>query len=128
MLAAIIGASLVVIGFALLAHYIGLIRWTSEVMTHSVEAAAILQDASLDDLAKEKAMQTAAIALFRLLGLLVIGSIIAICAPLGVIWLADKTGLLSFDAVMAMLLRWEFLLAATVLGFAVFFGLRRLSQ
>jgi hypothetical protein len=124
----VIGASLVVIAFAVLAHYIGLLRWTNEVMHHARKATAVLQDSTLDDLAKEKAMQGAAIELFKLLGLLAVGSIIAVGLPIAAIWLADAAGVLSFDAVMAMLIRWEFLLAATVIGFAVFFLLQRISK
>lgn len=124
----LIGASLVVIAFAVLAHYIGLARWTGEVMVHSRQAAAVLQDNSLDDLAKEKAMQVAAIQLFKLLGLLIMGSLTAVSLPIGAIWLADTGGLLSFDDVLAMLVRWEFLLAATVIGCTVFFVLHRISK
>ena len=124
----LIGASLVVIAFAVLAHYIGLVRWTGEVMLHARQAAAVLQDSALDDLAKEKAMQVAAIQLFKLLGLLILGSLAAVTLPIGAIWLADAGVLLSFDDVLAMLVRWEFLLAATVIGFTVFFLLHRISK
>jgi hypothetical protein len=127
-LESVIGATLVVIAFAVLAHYIGLIDWTGEVTRHARKATAVLQNSALDDLAKEKAMQSAAIELFKLLGLLTGGSIIAVALPIAAVWLADAAGVLSFDAVMAMLIRWEFLLAATVIGFAVFFLLRRISK
>ena len=124
----LMGASLVVIIFAILAHYIGLVRWTGQVMAHARQATAILQDSTLDDLTKEKAMQTAAIQLFKLLGLLILGSLTAVTLPLGVIWLADTGGLLSFDGVLAILVRWEFLLAATMAGFTVFIVLHRIKK
>lgn len=121
----ILAATFVVVAFALLAHFIGLIRWTTEVMTHAREASAVLGDASLDDLAKEKAIQRTALSMFKLLGLLLIGSIAALGFPIGAVWLADIVGVLSFDAVMAMLVRWEFLLVATVAGFGIFYLLRK---
>jgi hypothetical protein len=121
----VIGASFVVIGFAVLAHYIGLVRWTGEVMHHARRANEVMRDSALDDFAKEKAVQSVAIEMFKLLGLLIVGSIIAVGLPLAVVWLAGAAGILSFDAVMAMLIRWEFLLAATVVGTVVFFLLRR---
>jgi hypothetical protein len=124
----VIGASFVVISFALLAHYIGLIRWTGEVMGHARRANEVLRNGALDDFAKEKAVQSAAVALFKLLGLLSLGSIIAVILPIAVVWLADVAGLLSFDAVMAMLIRWEFLLAATIVGTVVFFLLQRTNK
>jgi hypothetical protein len=124
----VIGASFVVIAFAVLAHYIGLIRWTGEVVRHARRANEVLQNSALDDFTKEKAVQSVAIELFKLLGLLSVGSIIAVGLPIAVVWLAGAAGMLSFDAVMVMLLRWEFLLAATVVGTAVFFLLRRTSK
>jgi hypothetical protein len=124
----VIGASFVVIAFAVLAHYIGLIRWTGEVMRHAQRANQVLQNSALDDFTKEKAVQSVAIALFKLLGLLSLGSIVAVALPLALVWLAGLAGMLSFDAVMAMLVRWEFLLAATVVGTALFFLLRRTSK
>jgi hypothetical protein len=124
----LIGASFVVIAFAVLAHYIGLLRWTNEVMRHARTATAVLQNTALDDLAKEKAMRRASIELFKLLGLLTVGSIIAVALPVAAVWFADVAGVLSFDAVMAMLIRWEFLLAATVFGFSVYFLLQRINR
>ena len=121
----IFAATFVVIGFAFLAHFIGLIRWTTEVIAHARGASAVLGDASLDDLAKENAIQRAALVMFKLLGLLIVGSVAALGLPIGAVWLADRVGVLSFDAVMAMLVRWEFLLAATIIGFGVFYILHK---
>lgn len=97
-------------------------------MRHARSANEVLQNSALDDFAKEKAVQSVAIEMFKLLGLLSVGSIIAVALPLALVWLAGAAGILSFDAVMAMLVRWEFLLAATVVGTAVFFLLRRISK
>lgn len=121
----VVGASFVVMCFALLAHYIGLFRWTNEVMGQVKESMAVLSNSQLDDLAKEKAMQSSAIKLFKLLGLLLVGSVVAVLLPFAIIWVFDAMGWISFDSVINMLMRWDFLLAATVIGFAIFFMLRR---
>lgn len=123
-----LGACLVVAGFVVLAHFVGLIPRTAEVVSRSKESIAVLKDPQLDDDAKEQFMQRNAVALFKLLALLLLGSAIALLAPFAVIWLAEKVGLLSLDSTMEMLLRWDFLLGATVVGFAAFFGMRRLRH
>jgi len=89
---------------------------------------AIVNDRKLNDHAKEKALQRSAVRLFKLLSLLLIGSAVSVLVPVAVVWLFDAIGLISLDAVLDMLQRWDFLLAATVIGFATFFTLRRFKQ
>ncbi len=124
----ILGASLVVVGFVVLAHFVGLIPKTAEVLARTRESIAVLKDPQLDDDSKERHMQQNAIVLFKLLGLLLLGSAVALLTPFAIIWLADITGLLSLDSSIDMLLRWDFLLGATVIGFAAYYGLRRFSR
>ena len=124
----ILGASLVVVGFVVLAHFVGLIPKTAEVLARTRESIAVLKDPQLDDDSKERHMQQNAIVLFKLLGLLLLGSAIALITPFAIIWLADIAGLLSLDSSIDMLLRWDFLLGATVIGFAAYYGLRRFSR
>lgn len=124
----VIGASLVVAGFAVLAHYIGLLRWTGEVMGHVKKSMSVLKDSQLDDYAKEKALKSSSIKLFRLLGLLIVGSATAVLAPVGLVWLLDAIDLMSLDEVMDMLMRWDFLMTATIVGLLTFFMLRKLRK
>ena len=53
-----------------------------------------------------------------MLGKLVLGSAAALGAPLALVWLLDAAGVLSLAAVLETLVEWEFLVAATVVGFA----------
>ena len=124
----ILGASLVVVGFVVLAHFVGLIPKTAEVLARTRESIAVLKDPQLDDDSKERHMQQNAIVLFKLLGLLLLGSAVALLTPFAIIWLADIAGLLSLNSSIEMLLRWDFLLGATVIGFAAYYGLRRFSR
>ena len=112
----------------MLAHFVGLIPKTAEVLARTRESIAVLKDPQLDDDSKERHMQQNAIVLFKLLGLLLLGSAVALLTPFAIIWLADITGLLSLDSSIDMLLRWDFLLGATVIGFAAYYGLRRFSR
>jgi hypothetical protein len=124
----LLGASLVVVGFVVLAHFVGLIPKTAEVLARTRESIAVLKDPQLDDDSKERHMQQNAIVLFKLLGLLLLGSAVALLTPFAIIWLADIAGLLSLDSSIDMLLRWDFLLGATVIGFAAYYGLRRFGR
>jgi hypothetical protein len=124
----LLGASLVVVGFVVLAHFVGLIPKTAEVLARTRESIAVLKDPQLDDDSKERHMQQNAIVLFKLLGLLLLGSAVALLTPFAIIWLADIAGLLSLNSSIDMLLRWDFLLGATVIGFAAYYGLRRFGR
>jgi len=127
-MADLLGASLVVVGFAILAHYVGLVPRTTEVVAIAREAIAVLKDPQMDDEVKERVMQRNAILLFKLLGLLLLGSAVALSVPIAMIWLAERVGLLSLDSSLDMLLRWDFILAVTIVGLAVYLGLRRLGH
>lgn len=124
----LLGASLVVAGFVILAHYVRLVPRTAEVVATARESIEVLKDPQLDDDAKEQFMQRSAIVLFKLLAQLLLGSLVALLIPFAVIWLAEMAGLLSLNSSIEMLLRWDFLLAATVTVFAAYFGLRRLGR
>jgi len=123
----LLGATLVVILFAVLVHVVRLVRWTTEVVAESRESAAVLKNPGLDDEEKEKALQKHAIRLCVLFLLLVLGSAVALLAPVGLIWLMDAAGLISLDGVLDMLQRWDFLAAATVIGSGIYLILRRLA-
>ena len=124
----LLGAILVVVGFVVIAHFVGLVPRTAEVVARSRESVAVLKDPQLDDEAKERYMQRSAIALFKLLGLLLAGSCLALLLPFAVVWLGEEAGLLSLDSSIRMLLRWDFLVVTTVVGFAAYFGLRRFGR
>jgi hypothetical protein len=122
---ALIGASLVVLGFAGLAHMMGLVPKSMSVIGRSRGAVAVLRDSNLNDDEKESALQASALGLLRLLMQLLGASAVAALVPIGTIWLLDVLGLMSFEAVLDMLADWRFLLAATVVGTGVSWALQR---
>jgi hypothetical protein len=97
----------------------------ARVLVASRRATEVLRDTSLSDDEKEKHAQRASGELFMLF-LLIAGSFAgALLIPVGVIWLAQKVGLVSMDAVLAMTISPVFLVAVTVVGcLAVFFWKR----
>lgn len=122
---ALIGASLVVLGFATLAHLMDLVPKSVSVLGHSRSAVAVMRDSNLNDDEKESALQASALALVRLLMQLLAGSAVAALVPIGLIWLLDMLGLMSFEAVLDTLASWRFLLAATVVGTGVSWAMQR---
>jgi len=123
----LLGASLVVVLFALLVHVLRLVPRAKEAIVVSRASVDVMRDSALDDDVKEKALQKGAVRLLYLSFVLLTGSTVALAAPLGVIWLLDLLGLLSLETVTATLLRWDFILFATVVGVAayIFFERRR---
>lgn len=115
-----IAAALAVIVFAVLLHVLGIVARTKTVVAIGRQATATMRDTSLSDRAKEEQMQRSSLQLFRLLALLVFGTLMAIAAPLGLVWLAGLAGLLSLDAVLEIFLRWDFILGSTILGVATY--------
>jgi hypothetical protein len=120
-----VGSIAVVIMFVVLIYLLRLVRQAQEVLAISRDSMGVLRDASLDDEAKERFFQTSAIRLFRLLVLMLVGTAIALLAPIGVIWLLDLAGIVSLDAVLAILVRWDFIVAATVVGIVAYVLLER---
>jgi hypothetical protein len=102
-----------------------LVTFAQEAIALSRRAASIVRDAALDDDAKEVAIQQSALRLLKLTLLLLVGSVVAVAAPMAAIWLLDLVGLMSLDSVVAILLRWDFLLLATVLGIGGYVLLER---
>lgn len=117
----ILAASFVVVCFAGIAHIIGLLHRTTEVIVVSKKSIMILRNATLDDHAKEKALQQHALKLFQLFGLLLFGSSLSLAIPFGLIWIGDFAGLISLKAVIDILMCWEFLVGVTIVGFGAHF-------
>jgi hypothetical protein len=106
----------VVIGFAGTLEYFDLPDRARSVGQQSTEALAVLPDDTLTDREKEKALQAHARTLFGLLGVLVGVSILALGAPLALVWGLEQIGLGSFQKVLAILQRLDFLAATIVVG------------
>lgn len=121
----VIGAVVVVGLFVWLVHVLRLVPLAKDAIAISRRSAAIMRDSTLDDDAKESAMQQSAVRLMKLSFMLLVGSAVALAAPMGVIWLLEVAGLVSLDDVVAILLRWDVLVLATVVGIGSFVVLER---
>ena len=120
MLANVIGAIAVVLIFSLLVHVTRLADFTRQAIAVSKHAAAVVRDPARTDDEKEREVQGDTIKLLRLLSLLIAGSVVALAVPVALLWLASRFGWVGFDATMALFVRWDFLVAATVVGVAAY--------
>jgi hypothetical protein len=112
-------ALFIVAGFLVVARCCGLLGRASRTFTHSREALAVVRDRSLDDLAKEQAMQTHAKGLFGLFAAITAISAVSLGVPLGVVWLLDLAGLVDLAAACDALRTWPVLVAGVVLGWLI---------
>jgi hypothetical protein len=114
-------AVFVVVGFAVTIERLHLPARAREVGRHSTASLDVLRDDSLDDAAKEEALQNHSRHLFRLLGILTGGSALALGLPLGIVWLLGQGGIGSFGGTLAVLQRIDFLAGTTVVGLLAYF-------
>lgn len=85
----------------------------------SQTAAAALRDPGATDDDKEKAAQQCSAQLFGLFLLILFSFVGALLAPVGVLWVLDRFGLISLHAALSMLMSVRFLVITTVVGSAV---------
>jgi hypothetical protein len=109
-------ALFVVVGFAALLEYFDLPGRARAVGQRSRRSLSILRDDSMGDREKENALQQQSRQLFRLLGILVGGSALALGLPLAAVWLLERVGVGSFWGTLAVLERIDFLVGVTVAG------------
>lgn len=122
-----LGASLMVVIFAMLIHLVKMVQFSIEVVQQSKRSVAVMLNSELDDDAKEVALRSHAVNLFTLLILLIAGSAVALLAPVGLIWILDLAGFFSFKGVLEILQRWDFLVGATIVGIGIYLVLRKLT-
>lgn len=109
-------AIFVVLGFAGILRGLRLPTYAREAGRRGSASASVMQDASMSDREKEDALQEHARRLFVLLGILGGGSLLALGAPFGLVWLLDQMGVASFWDVVAVLERIDFLVGTVVVG------------
>ena len=85
----------------------GVTRAASAVLATTRTTAAAMRDPSLDDRAREKAVQRASLTLMAGFGSIVIRTALALGAALLPVWLASRQGLASADSVFHFLSRWD---------------------
>ena len=113
---ALAGAIFLVVGFVALVKAFGLVGKCGEVLDLARTSLAVLRNPSLDDDAKESALQSYAAKLFLLFLLLTAGAALALVLPAGLIWVLDLLHVVSLRAVLEMTLSWQFLLGSTLVG------------
>jgi hypothetical protein len=119
-------AVFVVVGFAATLEYLKLPDYARTVGERSSRSLSVLRDDSLDDRKKEEALQRESRELFRLLGILVGGSVLALGLPLGTVWLLGQVGVGSFWGTIGVLERIDFLVGVTALGGLGYLAFRKL--
>ena len=99
---ALAGAIFLVVGFVALVKAFGLLGKCGEVLDLARTSLAVLRNPSLDDDAKESALQSYAAKLFLLFLLLTAGAALALVLPAGLIWVLDLLHVVSLRAVLEM--------------------------
>lgn len=109
-------ALFVVVGFAAILEYLDLPHHARAVGRQSKASLAVLRDDSMEDREKEQALQKHARQLFRLLGILVGGSALALGLPLAIVWGLERMSIGSFWGTVRVLERIDFLAGVTGAG------------
>lgn len=120
-------ALFVVVGFAAIIEYLDLPGRARAVGQRSKTTLSVLRDDSMEDREKETALQQQSRQLFRLLGILVGGSALALGLPLAIVWLLGRMGVGSFWGTLGILERIDFLAGVTVAGGLGYLLVRRFS-
>ena len=113
MIVAIAIATLAIFAVALWVS--GVMRVSTGVLSTTRNAAAIMRDPALDDMAREKAIQRASLKLFADFGSILLRGAISLAVSFAPIWLADVTGVASSRAVIDFLSRVDVIVVASIL-------------
>ncbi|PSQ96385.1 MAG: hypothetical protein BRD55_06890 [Bacteroidetes bacterium SW_9_63_38] len=109
-------AMIVVVGFAAVLELLNLPARARDAGQRSQDCLRVLQNDSLTDCEKEEALQSQTKHLFRLLGILAGGSLLALGGPLGAVWGLNQLGVGTFSGVLGILQRIDFLAGTVVAG------------
>jgi len=96
----------------------GVMRVSVGVLAMTQNAAAVMRDPALDDMAREKAMQRASLKLLADFGSILLRGGISLAVSFAPIWLADVTGMASSRAVMDFLSRVDVIVVASIVMIA----------
>lgn len=95
-----IGATLLVVIFAALVQRLGLMKRGEDVVSIALDSLGVIGSSALSDEEKETKLQRNSIKLFGLFFTLAWLGGIALLLPMGLLWLCDKLGWLSFNSVL----------------------------
>lgn len=109
-----IAAVFLVVGFAVLVRVFRLVEKTRKVGRVSRKSLEVIRSRSLDDSAKEAALQRDAGKLFKIFFVLALGTAAALMLPMSMVWMGNELGLVSLDGVMDITLSPIFILIVSV--------------
>jgi hypothetical protein len=98
----------------------GIVGVSAGVLSTTRDTLAIIRDTTLDDAARERAVQRASVSLMARFASILGRGALALAASLVPVWVADTTGVASFSAVLDLLTRWDVMLIGAVVMVAVF--------
>lgn len=122
---ALIGGLVIVLGFIILVKFLGLVENSTKVIKIAKSAIIIVRDTNLGDHQKEIAMQQHAKELFFLFFLIVMGSVVALAIPFGIIWLMELAKLLTVDEVIDTTLSGKFIAVTTIISIGYVWLMRK---
>jgi len=111
-----IAAAFLVIGFIFLVKVFGLFKKSKQVVTVARRSFEVLRSASLDDEAKETALQRDTKQLLGLFLILTFGGAAAVMLPMGLVRFGDLLGLFSLQSVLDVTLSPAFLVTSGMLA------------
>jgi hypothetical protein len=104
--------------FALALWGLGIVRAGAGVLAVARGAVAALRDPKLDDAAREAAVQRASLQLFGAFFSILARSALALLLSFAPIWLADTAGVVTSEAVLVYLSRWDIILVVSIVMLA----------
>ena len=116
----IAAAALAVLLFAVALKYSGIYPLTLDVIASARAAASVIRNPSLDDDQREVRVQKAALHLFKRAAQIILLTVAVVGIPLIALVALDAVGLAELEAVFALMMRWDFILIATVIAIALF--------
>lgn len=93
---------------------LGVVRAAAGVLETARSAVRAMRDETLDDEAREKAVQRASIRLLGAFASILVRGALSLAAGFLPIWLASATGLATVGSVTGYLARWDVIAVATV--------------
>lgn len=119
---------LAVILFCVTFYFTKLLTTCTQIIVIAQQAMTTITDVNLNDAAKEKATQAAAINMLRNSFLLLIKFVIIISVTVLPLWLADMAGMAKFSETSEFALRLDVLLITTIVATAIVFIGRKLLR
>lgn len=115
----------VVVSFAAILARMGMTARFRETVVRAKRCLEVLRDPTLDDDTKETTLRRESVRLFGLSGVFAGGAVLALAVPLLGVWLLDRAGVASFDGVLSVLGRADFLIAVALGGLVLGLAMRR---